>query len=220
MSIDSDKPTKIAQQELSRAIHELKQGADGGKVLPSLEVVLAHLESMTKHDPLTGALNRRSLFEMLNSELNRSYRTGHTFSLAVIAIDGFPEIMEKHGRPVAVQVLRQVTDVAQGMLRTLDSFGRTTGHEFAIVMPTTWVEFAIKAIERLRNNIDIVGWDNVLPGLQVTFSTGITPNATGDTADNMMDRAREALERAQAKGPGCVECFEPSLPDFDVSTIK
>jgi diguanylate cyclase len=82
------------------------------------------------------------------------------------------------------------------------------------------VEFAIKAIERLRNNIDIVGWDNVLPGLQVTFSTGITPNATGDTADNMMDRAREALERAQAKGPGSVECFEPSLPDFDVSTIK
>lgn len=215
MAKDADKPSKAAQQQLSIAIHKLKQGADSGEVLPTLEVVLAHLESLARHDPLTGALNRRTLKEMLVAELTRSYRTGHTFSVVVFAVDQFQEIMDTYGRSVGVAVLRHVTEVAQAMLRTLDSFGRTTGHEFAIVMPTTWVDQSIKAINRFRTNLDAVDWDAIAPGLKVTFSTGITNNTQGDTADDMLVRAKEALEKAQAKGAGSIVQIEPGIPEFD-----
>ena len=210
-----DKPSKLAQQHLSQAIYKLKQGADLTEVLPTLELVLTHLENMARHDPLTGALNRRTLTEMLNAELARSYRTGHTFSVVMLSIDRFQDTMDTYGRPVAVAVLRQVTEVAQNMLRTLDSFGRVTGDEFAIVMPTTWVDQSMKAITRLRNQLDEVEWATLAPGLQFSFCTGITHNAPGDTADAMLSRARTALAQARQKGPGSVVQVEPDIPEYD-----
>jgi PleD family two-component response regulator len=44
-----------------------------------------------------------------------------------------------------------VAKEALDMLRTLDSFGRVAANEFAIVMPTTWLDQSLKAIARLKN---------------------------------------------------------------------
>ncbi|MFZ6673212.1 GGDEF domain-containing protein [Undibacterium sp. Xuan67W] len=215
MSNDKTPPNRKAELQLSQAIHQLKNGGEKEAVLPLLETVMAHLERMTRHDPLTGALNRNALIDSLNAELNRSHRTGHTFSVAIIRIDGFQEMMDRYGRPVAVQILRRLTQETQLLLRTLDSFGRNNADEFVIVMPTTWIDQSIKAINRLKQTYRAIDWTGIAEHVQISFCTGLTTNAQGDSAEAMLDRARQALLAAQAKGPDSVSQIEPGLPDFD-----
>jgi len=219
MSKESEFNDRAAELQLSQAIHQLKNGSQTDAVLPLLETALAHLERMTKHDPLTGALNRNALIERLSGELARSYRTGHTFTFAIIQLDGFQRLMEHHGRPVAVQILRTITEEAQKLLRTLDSFGRLNADEFAIVMPTTWIDQSIKAIGRLKRTYSEVPWSNIADGIEISFCTGLTTNAQGDTAEAMIERARQALLIAQTKGPDCIHQIEPDLPDYNPAIL-
>ena len=51
---------------------------------------------------------------------------------------------------------------------------------------------SLKAIARLKKRVAGCDWNAVAPGLQVTFSTGLTTNAIKDTADIMLARATSA----------------------------
>jgi diguanylate cyclase (GGDEF)-like protein len=204
-----------AQQQLSHAIDQLKLGIQREQVLPLLETVLSQLQSLNSHDHLTGVFNRRTVLERLDIELQRSMRTGHTFSFAVISVDGLPEVMEAHGQEVTKQVLQVVAQQAGLVLRNLDSFGRIAATEFAIVMPTTWLDQSMKAINRLKLKIQHYPWDALAQGLTVTFSTGLTSNAPKDTTELMLDRALQALELAKTKGQDQIVQLEAELPSYD-----
>ncbi|MBC3916664.1 GGDEF domain-containing protein [Undibacterium sp. CY18W] len=204
-----------ARQQLDQLIKQIRNEGQQANLLPALETVLTQLDSMARHDHLTGALNRRSLMAMLDNELARSFRTGHTFTLASIAIDGLEQILEQHGQAVAKLVLQRVSKEALTMLRTLDSFGRVAANEFAIVMPTTWLEASRKAIARLKLRVEQVDWESIAPGLKVSFSTGLTTNAHKDTAESMLKRVGSALVTARTLGANQISEIEPPLPDYD-----
>jgi diguanylate cyclase (GGDEF)-like protein len=215
MQANKKKIVPFAQQQLSQAISQLKQGSSREEVLPMLEVVLEQLQTLSTHDHLTGALNRRTLIERLDTELQRSLRTGHTFTFAVICVDHLPEIMEQHGRDLTKHILQVVTLEANKILRTLDSFGRIAATEFAIVMPTTWLDQSTKAIGRLKARFSEIDWQGAAPGLKITFCTGLTANAPGDSAEKMLARASQALAKARAKGADNIAQVEIDLPAND-----
>ncbi|MBC3861995.1 GGDEF domain-containing protein [Undibacterium jejuense] len=215
MPADLDQPLVSARHQLSELIKQIKETGQQDNLLPTLETVLTKLEGLAQHDHLTGALNRRTLLSMLEAELARSYRTGHTFSFAVISVDGLENILEKHGQAVAKQVLQMLSKEALDMLRTLDSFGRVAANEFAIVMPTTWLDQSMKAIARLKKRTSAVDWNKLAPDLVITFSTGLTTNAIKDTAETMLQRATIALQNAKAKGPDSITDIDPPLPEYD-----
>ncbi|MFZ6741940.1 GGDEF domain-containing protein [Undibacterium sp. JH2W] len=219
MPTDFKQPLLNARQQIDQLIKQIKneghQDNLQDSLLPTLETVLTQLDSMARHDHLTGALNRRSLMAMLDGELARSFRTGHTFTLAIIAVDGLEQILEQHGQAAARQVLQQVAKEALNMLRTLDSFGRVAANEFAIVMPTTWLEASRKAIARLKLRIAEVDWNAISPGLTVTFATGLTTNAHKDNAESMLKRVGIALQAARSQGADKIAEIEPPLPDYD-----
>lgn len=217
MVVNKKKIVPFAQQQLIHAITQLKQGGSGEEVLPTLEVVLEQLQTLTTHDHLTGALNRRTLIERLDTELQRSLRTGHTFTFAIISVDHLPEIMEQHGRDVTKHILQVATLEANKILRTLDSFGRLAATEFAIVMPTTWLDQSLKAVNRLKARFAEIDWASTAPGLQITFCTGLTANSPGDSSEKMLARASEALAKARAKGANNVAQIEADLPAYDPS---
>lgn len=200
------------QQQLSHAIDQLKQGIQREQVLPLLETVLSQLQSLNSHDHLTGVFNRRTVLERLDSELQRSMRTGHTFTFAVLSVDGLPEVMETYGQEITKQVLQVVAQQAGLVLRNLDSFGRIAATEFAIVMPTTWLDQSLKAINRLKLKIQHYDWDTLAEGLKVSFSAGITANAPKDTTELMLVRALHALEMAKTKGHDQIVQIEADLP--------
>lgn len=216
MSGNTKQTIPFAQEQLTQAIAQLKQGSRED-VVPTLEAVLAQLQSLSTHDHLTGALNRRTVLARLDFELQRSMRTGHTFTFAVISVDHLPEILEKYGQDAAKQVLQEVTREAIKVLRTLDSFGRIAATEFAIVMPTTWLDQSLKAINRLKSGLQAVDWQAIAPDLTISFCTGLTANSPGDSADAMLERALQALQKAKEKGSNQIAQIELDLPDFDPS---
>ncbi len=204
----------FVQQQLLEAIDQIKDGASHDDILPKLEAVMQQLQTLATHDHLTGALNRQTLVERLDAELQRSGRTGHTFAVALIGIDHLLETMEVHGQEVTKRILQVVTGEAAHVLRALDSFGRVGVTEFAIVMPTTWIEQGEVAIRRLQLRLAHFAWNDIAQGLQVSFCTGLTQNAPGDQAEMVLQRAATALQQARQLGGQALVQILPDLPDL------
>jgi diguanylate cyclase (GGDEF)-like protein len=215
MSRNTKQTIPFVQQQLMEAIAQLKGGTAKDEVLPKLESVMSHLQTLATHDHLTGALNRNTLLERLDGELQRSKRTGHTFTVALIGVDRLPEIMELHGQDVTKQVLQVVTKESIQVLRSLDSFGRFGATEFAIVMPTTWLDQSMVAIRRIKENLQAFQWDEIADDLQVTFCTGLTPNSPGDVAEKVIARVQDALQKARKNGPDSLVQIDADIPDYD-----
>ncbi|GGX25391.1 GGDEF domain-containing protein [Undibacterium macrobrachii] len=204
----------FAQQQLLEAIAQIKEGSSREDVLPKLEAVMTQLQTLVTHDHLTGALNRNTLIERLDAELQRSQRTGHTFTVAIIGVDRLPEIMEKHGQDVTKRILQVLTHEALQVLRSLDSFGRIGATEFAIVMPTTWLDQSVKAMARLKQKMGEFDWAELAPELEISFCTGLTANSPGDSAEKVLARADQALRQARLQGVNSVFQVEADLPDY------
>jgi diguanylate cyclase (GGDEF)-like protein len=199
---------------LRELIEQVRAGVTGEAVVAELQKAIASLREIETHDELTGALNRRGLLQRLQEELMRARRTGHPFSFAVIAVDELEAIDRRYGGDTRRRVLRSVAQAALTVLRSLDSVGRIDEHIFGIILPTTWLDQSDKAIARLTTAVSSADWGVLAPALSITFSSGITTNAPGDTADDMLRRAAEALQQAQHRGRGVSVQLEPALPDI------
>lgn len=180
----------------------------------ALQVLRSQIEELSRHDPLTGVLNRRSLTEMLEAELQRALRTGHPFCFAIMELDNFKETKDQYGHPVGDVVLKTVAATAMQLLRTVDRFGRLDGCEFGIVLPATWLDQGMIAMDRLSKAVAKCNWEGIAAGLTVTFSAGITTNAPKDTAELIIKRAEKALAQAKQAGRNQTIQIEEALPDF------
>jgi diguanylate cyclase (GGDEF)-like protein len=179
-----------------------------------LAAAQAKLDSLARHDQLTGVLNRRALVETLDWELLRSKRTGHPFCFAIVDLDHFRSINEKYGNANGDLVLKMVAETSFTLLRALDRFGRIGGEEFGIVLPATWLDQGVIAMGRLSKAIARCDWEAIAPGLAITFSAGITTNAVNDTAELVIKRADEALLQAKREGRNRIVQAEEALPDM------
>ncbi|HEX8954882.1 MAG TPA: GGDEF domain-containing protein [Burkholderiaceae bacterium] len=179
-----------------------------------LAYALAKIDALGSHDALTGALNRRALVETLEWELLRAKRTGHPFCFAIVDLDHFRAVNDKYGSTAGDMVLKTMSDASTKLLRALDRFGRLGGEEFGIVLPATWLDHGMIAMNRLTKAIDAVNWDHIAPDLKLTFSAGITTNAVNDTAETMIQRAEKALLQAKSEGRNRIVSLEEEMPDM------
>ena len=181
-----------------------------------LERLREEVAGLIRHDPLTGVMNRRTLIEMLDAELLRSHRTGHPFCFAMADLDHFSVVNQRFGRPAGDVVLKMFSDASMKLLRALDRFGRLGGEEFGIVLPATWLDSGVIAMTRLRAAVNACDWSTITPDLAITFSVGLTTNATGDTAKRVLQRAEKALRQAKDEGRDRTVTIEDALPDMPV----
>ena len=180
----------------------------------ALRALRSQIEELSRHDPLTGVLNRRSLTEMLEAELQRALRTGHPFCFAIMELDNFRQTKDQYGHPVGDVALKTVADTAMQLLRTVDRFGRLDGCEFGIVLPATWLDQGMIAMDRLSKAMAKCNWEGIAAGLTVTFCAGITTNAPKDTAELIIERAEKALAQAKQAGTNRTIQIEEVLADF------
>ena len=173
----------------------------------------AALKELGRHDVLTSAYNRRTLTEMLDAELQRAQRTGHPFCFAMVDLDFFKKVNDQYGHPAGDAVLKAFSEAATKLLRTVDRFGRMGGEEFGIVLPATWIDQGMIAMQRLHAAVAGVDWSVIAPGLALTFSGGLTTNAFGDTTESIIRRAEDALEQAKQGGRNRTVQLEAALPD-------
>jgi diguanylate cyclase (GGDEF)-like protein len=108
------------------------------------------LEEASRVDALTGLFNRRAFEELLNSELERSRRTGRPVAVIVGEIDGLSQVNAAHGHAAGDVALQQVAGDMAKWKRRIDSAGRLSGEKFGILLPETDEHGAYLVAERLR----------------------------------------------------------------------
>jgi len=95
------------------------------------------LARMARRDPLTGALNRYALEELLEREAGRSGRYAHSVGFLMIDVNRFKEINDRFGHGMGDKVLRAVAEVIQHNVRDADILVRYGGDEFLVILPET-----------------------------------------------------------------------------------
>lgn len=151
------------------------------------------LKNLAEKDPLTGCWNRRRFDKELarHASIADRYAVSNT-ALAIIDIDHFKQINDKHGHDVGDEVIKDLGNLMKAQCRETDIVARVGGEEFAIIMPETNTRNAFEAIYRLK---EIIQSQSVLG---ITISGGIT--TINRSVEQSYRRADKALYRAKTLG--------------------
>ena len=168
-----------------------------------MEVQCLHFElaRQAARDSLTGMLNRRSFLVESERELARVRRGGGIVSLAMFDLDHFKDLNDAHGHPAGDEVLRSVAASMQASIRQPDILGRYGGEEFALLMPDTDADMAMRVAERIRAAVQMGGVEWNGRRLSITISGGVAAFAShGVTGDALVAAADAALYEAKRAG--------------------
>ena len=151
-------------------------------------------------DELTGLLNRRSFTSFINFEFNNSQRSSRPFSLVIVDIDYFKSINDKHGHLVGDEVLIELSEMFSRSFRRSDKVSRWGGEEFAILLPDTKLDNAMKVANNLRTKVENYLFNLSSVQIKITISGGVTESiASDEQVDDIIKRADEALYLAKNK---------------------
>jgi len=162
----------------------------------------AELERLSVTDKLTGLLNRSRLDTVLQQEIERHHRSGQPLTLVMCDIDYFKRINDQHGHLTGDRVLQDIAGLLTGNMRQSDICGRWGGEEFLIVCPDTASEAATVISNKLRT---IIAAARLSKQLQLTMSFGIATLLPGETAEQLLHRADDALYQAKRNGRNRLE---------------
>ena len=137
-----------ALKSLSSTSGALQYTSDLIKTGSDLAQALSRIRELATRDELTGLINRRHLRELMEQEHQRCIRSGHSFCLAVLDIDGFKALNDKHGRVIGDTVLRSVAHEGLRLVRVSDVFARWGGDRFVLLMSDTRSNLARSGVER------------------------------------------------------------------------
>lgn len=168
-----------------------------------LAELTAKVDLLAHHDELTGVMNRRSLFAALRDELQRAERAKVQLCVAILDLDRFKLVNDQLGHLAGDKTLKIFASTLSALTRKADRFGRYGGEEFLLVMTSTGLDTAETPIERMRAALKDTDWSAVGPGFSATFSCGLAAWRPGETAEQLLQRADNALYRAKRDGRNC-----------------
>jgi diguanylate cyclase (GGDEF)-like protein len=172
--------------------------------------LLADLRHRSRHDGLTGLLNRRTMEETLLAQVQRSRRTGEPFTVLMLDLDHFKAINDRHGHAAGDRALKHTAAALKAELREVDALGRFGGEEFLVLMPGATAEAATPVAERLRAALvaDAPRIDGA--PLFLSASIGVAQwRGPAEEPSRLLMRADAALYRAKMRGRDCVVVEAP-----------
>lgn len=158
------------------------------------------LKEASTHDALTGLPNRRLLLDRLKEETERYTRNGHTFVLAMLDVDYFKQVNDRHGHDIGDKVLQAIARTMQAELREYDVCGRWGGEEFLFLLPETDLAAALTVITRVHQGIRDLAVRIGDDAITVTCSIGIAEHRPEESFADTLNRADSALLDAKREG--------------------
>ena len=166
-----------------------------------IQAANAKLHHLSRHDGLTGLLNRKTWETELEEEFKRFSRYGNVSSLIMFDIDHFKKVNDGYGHPAGDEVIRQTATAASSCIRDIDKAGRYGGEEFGIILTNTDPEGALVVAERIRKKIEALTVTYEEFSIKFTVSLGISAVETtfGETT-HWIDAADKGLYQAKRAG--------------------
>jgi len=165
------------------------------------------MAKMAETDSLTGLLNRNGFMRRLDDQVTDD--PAQPFALALIDIDRFKSVNDRHGHLVGDQVLREIGGVIAAEQAEGCVGARLGGDEFVLLFPSASIERAEAMCQDILRRVEMIRVDAGQDMIACpSISCGIAARLTGHRTGSVMLDADRALYRAKADGRGCIRLAE------------
>ena len=176
-----------------------------GFILMSKQHDDARMERLATTDDLTGLLNRRAFFARAEAARTLSLRLRQPITLLMLDIDHFKQLNDRFGHATGDEALVKFAATCREALRGHDILGRLGGEEFALALPGTDLDGAIRAAERLRQGVFDTRLLTCGNSYTMTVSIGVVLIDADEDLPTGLARADNALYEAKRNGRNRVE---------------
>lgn len=164
------------------------------------ESLKTKVAELNPHDPVTGMLNRRALFQNLEQQASRSRRYGNTMSVMIMRIANLLDYIRHFGNEKADKLLLSVSQTLNDQMRWADVIGRLDKTEFLFILPETSEELTQGLRDKIQEHVSKLCLPDVeAENCRLQLEFGIAQWRKGDDVGMLMQRARHMLDDEQGK---------------------
>ncbi|MGH9714209.1 MAG: GGDEF domain-containing protein [Candidatus Acidiferrales bacterium] len=188
-------------------IYKLRnQLADQIESLAKVESLASEVYKLAALDQLTGLYNRRSGEQRLAQEMSRAQRHGRPLTILLMDLDSLKQVNDKYGHAAGDLVIKGFADRLQRAIRGSDLAVRLGGDEFMALLPECRVDEVGHVLARVEG-LEVVYKDEKI---RCQFSRGWTDYKPGESPQDLMKRADDALYESKRAGKQSAGAFTPS----------
>lgn len=222
-NIDREVQAEHSQNELTGYLEKLNddlQNAHAAMAQKNAELQKAYseMEQLARHDALTNLYNRRTLDDIIRSEIQRSIRTHRGFAIAIADIDNFKKINDGYGHDCGDYVLKTLALIFREQVRTTDTVGRWGGEEFLFIFPETTCEGARIVLERVRTTVEAHEFSFNNRSFRISITAGFSFHTSQFDADVITKEADNALYKGKNSGKNKVVCSQDECSDIEAES--
>ena len=162
------------------------------------------LHELASRDGLTGALNRRALFERIEANWTERNKGDRGVITIMMDVDHFKKLNDQHGHAAGDAVLKDLVKTVQKLIGTSATLARYGGEEFCVTMDAATVEEGVAMAERVRAGIQ----KHLAHPFKVTASIGVSSSNFGaPSLQAQIEQSDRALYAAKHGGRNAVRCW-------------
>lgn len=148
-------------------------------------------------DHLTKTLNRKALYEKLESEIHIVDKSQSKLSIVMIDIDKFKRVNDNYGHQVGDSVIKKIAEIIKNSLPEESFVGRYGGEEYLVIIPGRDKEQAYIVAENIRKNIEDTEF---IYGIKITVSGGVSEYDNKQSLDVLVYESDKNLYKAKNSG--------------------
>ncbi|GAI86790.1 unnamed protein product, partial [marine sediment metagenome] len=161
-------------------------------------------------DGLTGLVNHKTFYEILEKELWRSRRYGGQISLIMVDIDNLKKINDDYGHRAGDKVIKEISKRIKECIRQIDTAARYGGDEFAVILLNTSLIDASVVAKRMLDAVSRIPMACNKEKIALSISVGLGQYDAEASPEDITSRSDKALYAAKQAGKNTVRIFEPS----------
>jgi diguanylate cyclase (GGDEF)-like protein/PAS domain S-box-containing protein len=160
------------------------------------------------HDSLTGLINRRE-FELRLENAVVAAKTGVEHVLLYIDLDQFKVVNDTCGHTAGDHLLKQITSLIRGFVRTSDTVARLGGDEFGVLLEQCSMERAIEIADDMRAAIRSYRFVAKEASFEIGASIGLVAiDPETDSIESLLSAADVACYSAKDLGRNRVHVYQ------------
>jgi diguanylate cyclase len=191
---------EIVGQTQTRLQAEHTQATRLSERVVELEAELRRLSEEVSTDQLTQIANRRGMVQAFEAARASMERDPQPMAIGLLDVDNFKRLNDELGHRAGDEALRSLAGVVSNALRPSDVVARFGGEEFVVLLPSTSTAEGQLILTRLQRSLTEGLFLHERKTVFVTFSAGVTAYQPGETIEQALERADEALYEAKRTG--------------------
>jgi diguanylate cyclase (GGDEF)-like protein len=165
----------------------------------------------TRHDHLTGLLDRTSFLEKLKFTLSKTLQKDHLTAIIFLDLDDFKAINDQYGHSTGDEVISIIGRRISASIRAQDLACRWGGDEFVLVLQAITSkdlvsQLANRLLAAISQALQLESHESLQLTLSASAGIAILDGMNLNSID-LIERADKAMYLAKKAGKNCVEFY-------------